>query len=77
MYTHKFPGQITHTSLSRRKNEDEDQGAEKESIRLAIVFKVVRDEHVAYHSRVYHFGIYETRTELEGKKKSCFQKKIG
>ncbi|KAK3821370.1 MAG: hypothetical protein J3Q66DRAFT_151039 [Benniella sp.] len=65
MYTHKFPGQITHTSLSRRKNEDEDQGAEKESIRLAIVYKVVRDEHVAYHSRVYHFGIYETRTELE------------
>lgn len=72
MYTHRFPGPITHSSLSKHliplSNEDGDQGFEGESIRLAIVYKVVQNEQVAYHSRVYHFGIYDTRTELQGKR---------
>lgn len=72
MYTHRFPGPITHSSLSKYKKAREVQGTERELVRLAIVYKVVRNEHVAYHSRVYHFGIYDTRTELQGKAGSFF-----
>ncbi|KAG0332839.1 hypothetical protein BG004_001087, partial [Podila humilis] len=95
MYIHKFPGPITHTSLSRRivqqqqqhkqphngndeegevnnnnnSNDDADQIQEQhqqqqaESIRLAVVYKVIQDEYVAYHSRIYHFGMYQQQQE--------------
>lgn len=67
MYTHRFPGPITHSSLSRHitpsLNEDRNDGVE--SIRLAVVYQVSQNEQVAYHTRVYHFGIYDTRTELQ------------
>ncbi|KAF9963701.1 hypothetical protein BGZ65_000487, partial [Modicella reniformis] len=81
MYTHKFPGPITHSSVSRRiiplTNQNWDQGVDeshgdtfqghgRESIRLAIVYKVIQDENVAHHSRVYHFGIYDNHINLEG-----------
>ncbi|KAG0370063.1 hypothetical protein BGZ54_007865 [Gamsiella multidivaricata] len=74
MYTHKFPGPITHSSLSKRIIPETNSDVEpqetreqrgKEAIRLAVVYKIVRDEHVAYHSRVYHFGIYESSTDLK------------
>ncbi|KAK3846926.1 MAG: hypothetical protein J3R72DRAFT_432731 [Linnemannia gamsii] len=80
MYTHRFPGIITHTSLSRRILPEASTGADeesqdeqpqqppvkrgRESIRLAIVYKVVQEEHVSYHSRVYHFGIFQHHAEL-------------
>ncbi|KAG0036665.1 hypothetical protein BGZ82_003904 [Podila clonocystis] len=66
MYTHKLPGPITHSSLSRRViTQDEDSAEHKtESIRLAVVYKVVQDEHAAYHSRVYHFGVYQEHADL-------------
>ncbi|KAI8600927.1 hypothetical protein EDD21DRAFT_375874 [Dissophora ornata] len=73
MYTHRFPGPITHTSLSKRvlpvssTNEEVEEPHSQqgqESIRLAIVYKVVEDEHVAYRSRVYHFGIFQSRDDL-------------
>ncbi|CAO3565588.1 unnamed protein product [Mortierella alpina] len=74
MYTHKFPGPITHTSLSKRVlprrardghlTEDAEGAQSRISIRLAVVFKVIQDEHVAYHSRVYHFGVFHGHQEL-------------
>ncbi|KAG0280267.1 hypothetical protein BGZ95_010705 [Linnemannia exigua] len=36
----------------------------RESIRLAIVYKVLQEEHVSYHSRVYHFGTFQHHAEL-------------
>ncbi|KAG0202953.1 hypothetical protein BGX28_004706 [Mortierella sp. GBA30] len=62
MYTHRFPGPITHSSLSKRIVPQESES--RESIRLAVVYKVVQDEHVAYHSRVYHFGVFHRHLEL-------------
>ncbi|KAG0373872.1 hypothetical protein BGX24_011130 [Mortierella sp. AD032] len=80
MYTHRFPGIITHTSLSRRILPEASTGADeesqdeqpqqppvkrgRESIRLAIMYKVVQEEHVSYHSRVYHFGTFQHHAEL-------------
>ncbi|KAI9239709.1 MAG: hypothetical protein BYD32DRAFT_410379 [Podila humilis] len=58
MYTHKLPGPITHTSLSRRIIKKDGERT-TESIRLAVVYKVIQDEHAAYHSRVYHFGVFQ------------------
>lgn len=68
MYTHKLPGPITHSSLSRRVTTQDKDGAnhKTESIRLAVVYKVVEDEHAAYHSRVYHFGVYQEHADLRG-----------
>lgn len=70
MYTHKLPGPVTHTSLSRRVITQERNGAERttESIRLAVVYKVIQDEHAAYHSRVYHFGVFQEH-DLRGSKR--------
>ncbi|KAF9586478.1 hypothetical protein BGW38_004189 [Lunasporangiospora selenospora] len=83
MYTHKFPGTITHSSISKRSflerelygdhgtseapplSSTQDEDAIHESIRLAVVIKVIEDERVSYHSRVYHFGIFETDRVLE------------
>ncbi|KAG0321364.1 hypothetical protein BGZ99_003946 [Dissophora globulifera] len=76
MYTHRFPGPITHTSLSKRvvssspgteMQEHDGQRRGRELIRLAVVYKIVQDEHVAYHSRVYHFGTFQSRTDLKDK----------
>ncbi|KAF9968166.1 hypothetical protein BGZ70_006143 [Mortierella alpina] len=75
MYTHRFPGPITHTSLSKRVlprrtrrdghfTENAEDAQSRISIRLAVVFKVVQDEHIAYHSRVYHFGVFHGHQEL-------------
>ncbi|KAF9299929.1 hypothetical protein BGZ74_008487 [Mortierella antarctica] len=66
MYTHKLPGPITHSSLSRRVTTQDKDGAnhKTESIRLAVVYKVVEDEHAAYHSRVYRFGVYQEHADL-------------
>ncbi|KAF9991238.1 hypothetical protein BGZ75_002866 [Mortierella antarctica] len=74
MYTHKFPGSITHTSLSKRvlprkvRNEHRTETAESSpsriSTRLAVVYKVVQDEHIAYRTRVYHFGVFHSHQEL-------------
>ncbi|KAG0331924.1 hypothetical protein BG000_010493, partial [Podila horticola] len=68
MYTHKLPGPITHSSLSRRVITQDKDGLDHktESIRLAVVYKVVQDEHAAYHSRVYHFGVYQEHADLRG-----------
>lgn len=69
MYTHKLPGPITHTSLSRRMITQEKDGERTtESIRLAVVYKVIQDEHAAYHSRVYHFGVFQ-KHDLRGSKR--------
>ncbi|KAG0022721.1 hypothetical protein BGZ80_011392 [Entomortierella chlamydospora] len=84
MYVHKFPGVITHSSLSKRIISEPPLGdvqgtdgissteqTSRESIRLAIVYKVAREESVIYHSRVYHFGIFQGISELgECKSKS-------
>ncbi|KAF9956841.1 hypothetical protein BGZ72_002401 [Mortierella alpina] len=61
MYTHRFPGPITHTSLSKRvlprksregrPMESAESAQSRISTRLAVVYKVVQDEHVAYHSQ--------------------------
>ncbi|KAF9358997.1 hypothetical protein BGX26_000403 [Mortierella sp. AD094] len=72
MYVHKFPGIITHSSLSKRIIPEPPVGnvqgtdgvlpteqMSRESIRLAIVYKVVQDEDITHHSRVYHFGIFQ------------------
>jgi len=96
MYTHRFPGVITHTSLSKRvlpetttnnagkEAQDAQQQQQqqrsttttppsssgqsgRESIRLAVVYKVVQAEHVTYHTRVYHFGVFQRHTGLRGK----------
>ncbi|KAF9094992.1 hypothetical protein BGX29_009221 [Mortierella sp. GBA35] len=83
MYTHRFLGVVTHTSLSKRifpeattatTDEEYMDGQERtttsprgqESIRLAIVYKVVQNEHVTYHARVYHFGVFQRHVELRG-----------
>ncbi|KAF9912178.1 hypothetical protein EC991_000588 [Linnemannia zychae] len=81
MYTHRFPGIITHTSLSKRIFPDASTGADeesqkephqrppttrgRESNRLAIVYKVVQEEHVSYHTRIYHFDIFQHHAELK------------
>ncbi|KAF9122640.1 hypothetical protein BGW39_009613, partial [Mortierella sp. 14UC] len=80
MFTHRFPGIITHTSLSKRilpeastgvDEESQEEHQQKpptmrgrESSRLAIVYKVVQDEHVSYHTRIYHFGVFQHHAEL-------------
>ncbi|KAF9110512.1 hypothetical protein BGX27_006239 [Mortierella sp. AM989] len=78
MYIHKFPGIITHSSLSKRLvprsptggDAQEKDGAtsvgqlSREDIRLAIVYKVAQDEDVTYYSRVYHFGVFQDLTDL-------------
>ncbi|KAF9140978.1 hypothetical protein BGX30_005669, partial [Mortierella sp. GBA39] len=87
MYTHRFPGVITHTSLSKRVFPETATGSNRESqddqqqhptgdsppssvprgrevTRLAIVFRVVQEEHVSYHTRVYHFGVFQHQAEL-------------
>ncbi|KAF9437660.1 hypothetical protein BGZ76_011701 [Entomortierella beljakovae] len=74
MYTHKFPGIITHTSLSRRLIQDPQSNKDlkgvdttstsatsRESIRLAVVYKTVQDEKVTYYSRVYHLGYFQNQ----------------
>ncbi|KAG9065172.1 hypothetical protein KI688_002494 [Linnemannia hyalina] len=89
MYTHRFPGVITHTSLSKRvfpetatgsneKSQDDQQQHPtddspppsvprgREVTRLAIVYRVVQEEHVSYHTRVYHFGVFQHQAELGG-----------
>ncbi|KAF9575028.1 hypothetical protein EC968_004525 [Mortierella alpina] len=76
MYTHSFPGPITHTSLSKRvlppksrnghPTEKTESAQSRISIRLAVVYKVVQDEHIAYHSRIYHFGVFHSHLELGG-----------
>jgi hypothetical protein len=38
----------------------------REVIRLAIVYRVVQEEHVSYHMRVYHFGVFQHHAELRG-----------
>ncbi|GJJ69855.1 hypothetical protein EMPS_02204 [Entomortierella parvispora] len=40
--------------------QDEEIDVHREVIRLAVVFKVVQDEHVAYHSRIYHYGVFHS-----------------
>ncbi|KAF9400458.1 hypothetical protein BGX21_004266, partial [Mortierella sp. AD011] len=84
MYVHKFPGVITHSSLSKRIISEphlgDVQGTDRispteqisrEYIRLAVVYKVAQDESTIYHSRVYHFGIFQGISELgECKSKS-------
>ncbi|KAF9194233.1 hypothetical protein BGZ50_006525 [Haplosporangium sp. Z 11] len=79
MYTHRFPGLITHSSLSKRvvpeqtmddHLEDKDgkmipRPRGRESIRLAVVYKVVRDERVSYHSRIYHFGTFQNHEDIK------------
>ncbi|KAK5821101.1 hypothetical protein F5H01DRAFT_339969 [Linnemannia elongata] len=87
MYTHRFPGVITHTSLSKRVFPETTAGSNGESqndhqqhssdnspppsvprgrelTQLAIVYRVVQEEHVSYHTRVYHFGIFQHQAEL-------------
>ncbi|KAG0298605.1 hypothetical protein BGZ96_009679 [Linnemannia gamsii] len=87
MYTHRFPGVITHTSLSKRVLPEAATGSEvrsqdshqqhptvksspsspprgREVARLAIVYRVVQEEHITYHTRVYHFGVFQHHTEL-------------
>ncbi|KAF9907876.1 hypothetical protein BX616_000305 [Lobosporangium transversale] len=60
MYAHRFPGPIIHSSLSRRPLPKEaDSKRDRESIRLAVVYKLVEEERVTYHSRVYHFGTFQ------------------
>lgn len=76
MYTHRFPGPITHTSLSKRVlprrardghlTERAESAEPRISTRLAVVYKVVQDEHIAYYSRIYHFGVFHSHQELEG-----------
>jgi pSer/pThr/pTyr-binding forkhead associated (FHA) protein len=82
MYTHRFPGIIKHTSFSKRILPEASTDANKESLkehqqtpptmrgressRLAIVYKVVQEEHVSYHTRIYHFGVFQHHAELRG-----------
>ncbi|KAF9283833.1 hypothetical protein BGZ68_005069, partial [Mortierella alpina] len=76
MYTHRFPGPITHTSLSKRvlprrardghPTERAESAQPRISTRLAVVYKVVQDEHIAYYSRIYHFGVFHSHQDLEG-----------
>ncbi|KAF8942690.1 hypothetical protein BGZ47_006219 [Haplosporangium gracile] len=86
MYAHRFPGVITHTSLSKRvfpeattgsSDQDDQQNPStdnspppsaprgREVTRLAIVYRVVQEEHVSYHTRVYHFGVFQHHAELK------------
>lgn len=37
----------------------------REVVRLAVVFKVVQNEHVTYHSRIYHFGVLHAGKKVE------------
>ncbi|KAG0057669.1 hypothetical protein BGZ83_005608 [Gryganskiella cystojenkinii] len=79
MYTHKLPGPIVHTSLSKRVLPDHLSGRpgsattqepssdkkdtvinDYEVIRLAVMYKIVRDERVSYHVRIYHFGVFSS-----------------
>ena len=74
-----FPSQKRSTRRSSTQNQDQDQDQsqdqtqdeetdiQREVIRLAVVFKVVQDEHVAYHSRIYHFGVlHRGKVDLRG-----------
>ncbi|KAG0263719.1 hypothetical protein BG011_008232 [Mortierella polycephala] len=79
MYTHRFPGFITHSSLSKRVVPEQamDDHLEnkngkmiprprgRESIRLAVVYKIVQDEHASYRSRIYHFGTFQNHEDLK------------
>lgn len=49
-------------------NQDEEANIQREVSRLAVVFKMVQDEHVAYHTRIYHFGVlHRGKVDLRGK----------
>ncbi|KAI1311962.1 hypothetical protein EDD11_003218 [Mortierella claussenii] len=69
MYTHRFPGPITHSSISKRILPDDtissSSGKNREAIRLAVVYKVVEDERAEYHTRVYHFGVFQHVQDLK------------
>ncbi|KAF9400968.1 hypothetical protein BGZ94_005345, partial [Podila epigama] len=61
-------GEHVHTSNNHGKGDHQRRPRRTrpvESVRLAVIYKVIQDEHVAYHNRVYHMGVFQDHEDIQ------------